>query len=124
MPAYEYKTVAAPRRPKKARGVKGKDAQMAHAVEELIQETAMGGWEYHRTDIFPVQEGGGLFSRAQTVQRAVMVFRRAASQPQATAAQRIATPHQAPHPPISAQPAAQQQASYPAQAPEVSGETR
>lgn len=95
MARYSYKTVAAPRRARKAKGVKGADALLAHAMGELISEEAAGGWEYVRTDSLPVEEGGGLFSRPVTTWRAVMTFRRAEeaapqrekAQPQRAAAQ-------------------------------------
>ncbi|QIE54731.1 hypothetical protein G5B40_04305 [Pikeienuella piscinae] len=81
MAEYSYKTVAAPRKPRKTRGVRGAEALIAHAVGEIIQAEAANGWEYLRTDSIPVEEGGGVFSRAVTVWRAVMVFRRAVDAP-------------------------------------------
>lgn len=79
MTAFAYKTIAAPRRPKKARGVKGPDAQLAHALGELISAESAAGWEYLRTDSLPVEEGGSMFSRPTTTWRAVLVFRRASA---------------------------------------------
>lgn len=79
MAEYEYKTVAAPRRARKARGVKGPEALLAHAMSEIIAAEAAQGWEYLRADSLPVEEGGGMFSRAATVWRAVLVFRRPAA---------------------------------------------
>lgn len=76
MAEFKYKTVAAPRRAKKARGVKGADAQLAHNMGEIISREAADGWEYLRTDSLPVEEGGGMFSRGQVTWRAVLVFRR------------------------------------------------
>ncbi|WP_340110491.1 hypothetical protein [Pikeienuella sp. HZG-20] len=79
MASYTYKTVAAPRRVRKARGVKGPDAALARAMDEIIAAEAAAGWEYLRTDALPVEEGGGFFSRATTTWRAVLVFRREAA---------------------------------------------
>ena len=44
MTGYNYKTIAAPRRLKKVKGVKGQDALLAHSVEELIAVEAAQGW--------------------------------------------------------------------------------
>lgn len=76
MAEYSYKTVAAPRRARKTRGVRGPEALIAHAMAEIIEAEAANGWDYLRTDSLPVEEGGGMFSRAVTRWRAVMVFRR------------------------------------------------
>ncbi|MFV0474886.1 MAG: DUF4177 domain-containing protein [Pikeienuella sp.] len=76
MAEYEYKTVAAPRRLRKTRGVRGPEALIAHAIGEIISAESASGWEYLRADSLPVEEGGGMFSRAATVWRAVLVFRR------------------------------------------------
>ncbi|MEX2519033.1 MAG: DUF4177 domain-containing protein [Paracoccaceae bacterium] len=94
MTAFSYKTVAAPRRPKKARGVKGPDALLAHAMDELIAAESASGWEYLRTDSLPVEEGGGMFSRPTTIWRALLVFRR----PAAGRAERAAPPPASPAP--------------------------
>ncbi len=83
MSDLQYKTVAAPRRIKKMRDVKGKDAQIARAVQDVIQAETADGWRYLRTDVFPVEEAGGWFSKPQVVNRAVLVFARAMPQPAA-----------------------------------------
>lgn len=93
MSAYEYRTVAAPRRAPKAQGVKGVEARLARAMGEIITAEAANGWEYLRADSLPVEEGGGLFSKARTEWRAVLVFRR-----ERRAAQREAEPAFAPEP--------------------------
>ena len=103
MAGYQYKTVAAPRRLKKVKGVKGKDALLAHAVEELIAVEAAQGWEYLRADSFPVEDKGGMFSKPVVTERAVMIFRKAIA-----AQQPVARPQAAPAPqPIAQQPAPQ-----------------
>lgn len=81
MAEYRYKTVAAPRRAKKTRGVRGADALLAHAMGEIISRESVDGWEYVRTDSLPVEEGGGFFSRPKTTWRAVIVFRQALATP-------------------------------------------
>lgn len=72
----EYKTVPAPRRVKKIKGVKGAEATLAKMVEEIISEQASSGWDYVRTDTFPVEEKPGWFSSRETVLKGVMIFRR------------------------------------------------
>lgn len=108
MSTYDYKTVAAPRKVRKIRGVKGKDAQMAYMIEELIQEEAAAGWDYQRADTFPIEESGGFFSKSRMVQRAVLVFRRprgAAVQHAAAAMAPVEAPISTPFSPAPAQPA-------------------
>ena len=73
---YEYKCVGAPEKPRKSRRAKTGSQRLAVSMEELIQEEAVNGWEYMRTDLVPVVEKAGLFSRPQEVHRAVLVFRR------------------------------------------------
>lgn len=103
MTGYQYKTVAAPRRLKKVKGVRGKDALLAHAVEDLIAVETAQGWEYLRADSFPVEDKGGLFSKPVVTERAVLVFRKAIP-----AHQPVAQPQPAPQP--AAQPAPPQRA--------------
>ena len=74
--AFEYKTVAAPERAKKRRGAKTRTERVALAFEDLLNEHGVDGWEYLRTDLLPVEERTGMFSRVHEAHRAVMVFRR------------------------------------------------
>lgn len=74
--SFEYKCVGAPERPKRQRGVRGRSDRVALAMQEIIAAEAVDGWEYQRTDLVPVEEKHGLFSRAHEVHRAVLVFRR------------------------------------------------
>ena len=73
---YDYKTVAAPRRPGKFKGIKGPDA-FARTIEEAISAEAGAGWEYLRADTLPCEEKPGFFSRRQTVLHTILIFRRA-----------------------------------------------
>ena len=75
---FEYKCVGAPERPKRLRGAWSRSDRVALALQELISAEAVDGWEYMRTDLVPVEEKPGFFSRAQEVHRAVLIFRRAA----------------------------------------------
>lgn len=102
MTGYSYKTVAAPRRLKKVKGVKGKDALLARTVEDLIAVEAAQGWEYLRADTFPVEEKGGMFSKPVVTERAVLVFcKPIAVQPAYTAPQPAPVQHQPSAPPAA-----------------------
>ena len=73
---FEYKTVGAPERAKRRRGLRSQSDRVAAAFEEILQSEAVDGWEYQRTDLLPVTERAGWFGRSHEVHRAVMVFRR------------------------------------------------
>lgn len=73
---YEYKCVGAPEEPRRQRGVRAWSDRVALAMQEVIAAEAVDGWEYLRTDILPVEEKDGFFSRARRVNRAVLIFRR------------------------------------------------
>ena len=120
MTGYNYKTIAAPRRLKKVKGVKGQDALLAHSVEELIAVEAAQGWEYLRADTFPVEAKGGMFSKPVVTERAVLVFRKpiAVQMAQPVAAQPVQpapqpAPAPAPQPVVQPAPAPQQQQNEP-----------
>ncbi len=72
---YDYKTVAAPRRPGKFKGAKGADA-FARTLEEAISAEASAGWEYLRAENLPCEEKPGFFSRRHTIFHSVLIFRR------------------------------------------------
>ena len=76
---FEYKCVGAPERPKRLRGSHSRSDRVALAMQEIIGAEAVDGWEYLRTDMVPVEEKAGFFSRPQEVHRAVLVFRREAA---------------------------------------------
>lgn len=116
MTGYNYKTIAAPRRLKKVKGVKGQGALLAHSVEELIAVEAAQGWEYLRADTFLVEAKGGMFSKPVVTERAVLVFRKpiAVQMAQPVAAQPVQpapqpAPAPAPQPVVQPAPAPQQQ---------------
>ncbi|MEO0359895.1 MAG: hypothetical protein AAF322_02245 [Pseudomonadota bacterium] len=112
MNEYDYKAVAAPRRLKKRRGVRGTDALLAITIEETIQEQAAHGWDYVRADTFPVEDGGGFLSKATTEHCAVLIFRRHRSLVGAPAA-RGEPAYAAPQPP-QAPPVVEPEARAPA----------
>ncbi|MEM9148259.1 MAG: hypothetical protein AAGC57_18995 [Pseudomonadota bacterium] len=73
---FDYKTVAGPERAKKRKGCRTPSERVAGAMEDLIRAEAAEGWEYLRTDLVPVEERAGLFSRRQSIHCAVLIFRR------------------------------------------------
>ena len=73
---FEYKTVGAPEKGKRQRGARSQSDRVVAAFDEVLQGEAVDGWEYLRTDLLPVTERSGWFSRGHEVHRAVMVFRR------------------------------------------------
>ncbi|MEC7764278.1 MAG: DUF4177 domain-containing protein [Pseudomonadota bacterium] len=75
MKRYEYNVVPAPKKGKRAKGVKGAEARFAHALAECMNEMAADGWEYLRTDTLPSEERSGITGRA-TVFQNMLVFRR------------------------------------------------
>ncbi len=76
MGKYEYKVLPAPRRAKRARGVKGEPARFAHAITELMNVEAAEGWEYVKSETLPMEAKTGVFKgRAETFQT-LLVFRR------------------------------------------------
>lgn len=80
---FEYEVIPAPRKGKKARGIKTSEDRFANAMSELLNEMAADGWEYLRTDTLPSEERSGLTGRT-TVYQNMLVFRRALEVEEAT----------------------------------------
>lgn len=76
MQRFEYKSVPAPKKGEKAKGVKGSDGRMALAMTTTLNDMAEQGWEYLRADTLPLEERSGLTSRTVHYYT-VLVFRRA-----------------------------------------------
>lgn len=85
---YEYKVVGAPERAKRARGARTRTDRVARALQDLINQEAVDGWEYQRTDLLPVEERPGFFSRPRETHRAVLVFRRVSAEARTPAQRR------------------------------------
>ena len=89
---YEYKVIPAPERGEKARGAKGAEGRFAAAVERIMNDLALRGWEYMRSDTLPSEERSGL-TQTQVVWRNLLVFRRpAASDAEAFQPKMLAAP--------------------------------
>ncbi|PVA07036.1 DUF4177 domain-containing protein [Thalassorhabdomicrobium marinisediminis] len=78
---FEYKVVPCPRKGLKAKGVKGAEAQFAHAMQTAMNEQAAEGWTYLRTDTWPMDERQGLTGKTTTFQT-MMVFQRVVPAPE------------------------------------------
>lgn len=70
---WNYRVISAPVKGRRARGVKGAEAQFALAVETVINEMAARGWEYCRAEMLPQEE-----RRSRVTYRNLLVFRRQA----------------------------------------------
>ena len=88
MSAYEYKTVAAPRRAGRYRGVARGAESFARTIEEMLSTESVDGWEFLRAENLPCEEKHGWLSRRETVFHSVLVFRRVREQVRPLAAER------------------------------------
>lgn len=75
MQRYEYRVLPAPKKGKKARGLRSADERFALALSETMNSLAADGWEYLRTDTLPAEERSGIAGRT-TVFQNMLVFRR------------------------------------------------
>ena len=83
MTRYEYKTVAAPRRERRFKGVKPGAEGFARTVEDVLNAECVDGWEYLRAESLPCDSRGGFFSRGHELLHTVLIFRRALPDPNA-----------------------------------------
>lgn len=77
MAGFEYKVINAPRKPGKARGVKGFDDKYAHTLSELMNEMATDGWQYSRAESIPVDEKSGMMGKVTEKYLTLLIFQRA-----------------------------------------------
>lgn len=75
MSGYEYKVVPAPIKGVKAKGVKTGEERFALALQELMNQMGVEGWEYQRAEALPSTERAGL-TGTTTEWRNLLVFRR------------------------------------------------
>lgn len=75
MAEYEYRCVAAPRKPKPVKGARSSEDQFAGGLAEVMNQMAIEDWEYLRAESLPCEEKTGLTSRVVSYQ-SVLVFRR------------------------------------------------
>lgn len=79
MARYEYKTVSAPTRGEKARGLNSAEDRLAAAFERLLNRMAAEGWEFLRTERLPAEEKSA-FGRATSIEAHLVIFRRLANE--------------------------------------------
>lgn len=75
MTQFEYKVVPAPTKGQKARGLRRPEEKFAFSIQEIMNEMALDGWEYQRSETLPHEERTGL-TGVSTTFRSVLVFRR------------------------------------------------
>ena len=92
MSNYEYQVVAAPRKGKSGKGVKGGPAKFANAISGLMNEMAAEGWDYLRADTLPCEERQGLTSKTVKY-HSMLVFRRAVADEVAPEEEPLALEH-------------------------------
>lgn len=73
---HEYKMEPAQRRPGRMRGIRNPNARLAIGLTEQLNAAAEDGWEYVRTDSFPVEFRSGLFRTKVVETASFLVFRR------------------------------------------------
>ena len=71
----EFRVVPAPRRGKKAKGVKTAEERFALALSELMNRMGAEGWEYQRSDSLPC-ETKSLWGGSKVEMQTVLVFHR------------------------------------------------
>lgn len=97
MSNYEYRVVAAPRKGKSGKGVKGGPAKFANAISGLMNEMAQDGWEYLRADTLPCEERQGLTSKTVKY-HSMLVFRRGLADEAEPDEEPLALEHHEPEP--------------------------
>ncbi|WP_111429023.1 DUF4177 domain-containing protein [Rhodobacteraceae bacterium DSL-40] len=76
MSYFDYKAIPAPRRSKKARGVREPAELLALTITDTINEQAREGWEFLRAETLPAETPRGLFRRAVEEPVSLLIFRR------------------------------------------------
>ncbi len=97
MSNYEYRVVAAPRKGKSGKGVKGGPAKFANAITSLMNDMSAEGWDYLRADTLPCEERQGLTSKTVKY-HSMLVFRRPAPTQDAAEEEPLALEHHEPEP--------------------------
>jgi len=76
MSTFEYKTICAPRKALKVKGVKGSDNRYAHTLTDVINEQSADGWEYFRAESLPVDEKTSMMGKTSEKYLSLLIFRR------------------------------------------------
>jgi Domain of unknown function (DUF4177) len=76
MNQYEYRVVAAPRKPKKVKGAKTSQDRFARTLTDVINEEARMGWEFVSSETLPADEKTSMLGSVKETFHTVLVFRR------------------------------------------------
>ena len=76
MTNYEYKTICAPRKALKFKGIKGTDDRYAKTLTDVINAQSADGWEYFRAESLPVDEKAGMMGKTAEKYISLLIFRR------------------------------------------------
>lgn len=76
MTNFEYKTICAPRKPLKFKGVKDQDERYARTLTDVINAQSADGWEYFRAESLPVDEKTGMMGKTAEKYLSLLIFRR------------------------------------------------
>lgn len=76
MSTFEYKTICAPRKALKIKGVKGTDNRYAQTLTDVINAQSADGWEYFRAESLPVDEKTGMMGKTEEKYLSLLIFRR------------------------------------------------
>lgn len=76
MSTFEYKTICAPRKALKIKGVKGADNRYAQTLTDVINAQSADGWEYFRAETLPVDEKSGMMGKTAEKYLSLLIFRR------------------------------------------------
>lgn len=76
MSTFEYKSICAPRKGLKIKGVKGADERYAQTLTDVINDQSANGWEYYRAESLPVDEKSGVMGKTSEKYLSLLIFRR------------------------------------------------
>ena len=76
MSTFEYKSICAPRKALKIKGVKDADKRYAQTLTDVINAQSENGWEYFRAETLPVDEKTGMMGKTAEKYLSLLIFRR------------------------------------------------
>lgn len=76
MSTFEYKSICAPRKALKIKGVKGADERYAQTLTDVINAQSENGWDYFRAETLPVDEKTGMMGKTAEKYLSLLIFRR------------------------------------------------
>ena len=76
MSTFEYKSICAPRRALKIKGVKSADERYAQTLTDSINSQSESGWEYFRAETLPAEEKSGFLGKTTEKYLSLLIFRR------------------------------------------------